>query len=83
MLLRFRHFHPGALEPWEKEDPLEFLLESVGDHRAVFKATSEEQRVVTSMVYSRQGDALTVNVEGEHEDGEAFAFTAHFDLQRD
>lgn len=80
--LRFKHFHPGTIEPWEKEAPLEFLLSELDGQRALFTATSEEQRVVTSMEYRRHGDELRVHVIGEHDNDEAFDFTAEFTLQQ-
>lgn len=81
--LRFKHFNPGTLESWEPDKPLEFALESVDGQRAVFTATSAEQRQVTSMIYSREDDELRVSVEGEHDNGVAFAFVAEFRLIAD
>jgi hypothetical protein len=81
--LRFKHFNVGTLEPWEKDEPLEFLLSEYDTERALFLATSEEQRVVTSMEYRRQDDGMRVHVKGEHDNGEAFEFVAEFTLQQD
>jgi len=83
VFLRFKHFNPGTLEPWEPDKPLEFTLESADHQRAVFTATSKEQRQVTSMIYARQDDELRVSVEGEHDNGVAFAFVAEFRLNAD
>ena len=81
IFLRFKHFNVTTLEPWEKDKPLEFLLTKLDGQRALFTATSEEQRVVTSMEYYRENNKLRIHVKGEHDDGEAFEFTAEFQLR--
>ena len=81
--LRFKHFNTGTLEPWEKDEPLEFRLTELDGQRALFTAASDEQRSVTSMEYRRAGDTLKVHVIGAHESGESFEFTAEFARQND
>ncbi len=81
--LRFKHFNTGTLEPWEKDEPLEFRLSELDGQRALFTAASDEQKSVTSMEYRREGDTLKVHVIGAHESGESFEFTAEFARQSD
>jgi len=80
VMLRFKHLTPAGLEPWEKEAPLEFGLVSLEGQRAEFLAMSEEQTSVRKMTFVREGDDLKVIVEGEHENGESFEFTAAYTL---
>jgi len=83
ILLRFKHINAITLDQWETDKPLEFRCTDVTDQRAVFTATSKEQRAVTEMIYHRDEDVLRVMVKGEHDNGEAFEFTAEFELQQD
>lgn len=78
---RFKHINAIKLDLWEKDKPLEFRCADVEDQRAVFTATSDEQRAVTKMIFHREGDTLRITVHGEHDSGEAFAFTAEYQRQ--
>ena len=78
---RFKHINAIKLDFWETDKPLEFRCTDLENQRAVFTATSDEQRAVTKMIFHREGDTLRITVHGEHDSGEAFAFTAEYQRQ--
>ena len=63
VVYRFRHFGPGH-KPWEEPDkPLVFDLIEVSATKAVFE--SSVQTNPKRLTYRREGDKLTVRVQGE------------------
>lgn len=65
---RFRHFS-RELSAWEdKDDPITFELLSVTDGHAVFENPNPPRNRPKRILYTRDGDTLTVRIEGEHSD---------------
>ena len=65
LVYRFRHFGPGH-KPWEELDkPLVFDLVKVGPSEAIFD--SSVQTDPKRLTYRRNGDKMTIQVQGEKE----------------
>lgn len=63
LVYRFRHFGPGH-KPWEEQDkPLVFDLVKVSPTEAVFQ--SSVQTDPKRLTYRRDGDKMTIQVQGE------------------
>ena len=63
LVYRFRHFGPGH-KPWEEPDkPLVFDLVKVGPSEAIFE--SSVQTDPKRLTYRRDGDKMTIQVQGE------------------
>lgn len=73
VIFRFKHFGTD-FEPWEKDRPLIFEWVRGTDREAVFESSVQDRP--KRMTYRRDGDVLTVTVEGV-ENGE----TSSFDVQ--
>jgi hypothetical protein len=61
----FRHLGPGLEirdSEFEKKTPLRYPLRSLGEREAVFE--NPEREKPRRFVYRREGDVLTVRVEG-------------------
>ena len=71
-----RHFRPGsrALEP--VDEPIDFPLLSASDNKVVFEHPTRDE--LKRMIYERDGDRLTVRVQGQGEDGTLAESTFEF-----
>lgn len=80
-VMRLKHFSPGLVGWEEKEESLEFHLESTGDGRAVFAMDPEIED--TRLVYESQdaGSGLSVRLIKKKADGQesvtAFEYSRH------
>lgn len=67
VVLRFKHFETN-FEPWEKDEPNSYRLQSMDGQRASFERISGNAKVPQFLHYSRDGSRLEFRGETEGDD---------------